>query len=463
MRHEGMRIALPSSVDVAVIGAGPVGCVAALSFAARGARVSLLEASPGAARRLAGEWIHPPGVEVLSRLGVRLPDVEQNCSAGRGFVVFPHDRSGPILLPYADGGRGMSCQHELLVASLREVARARSEITYIPRARVTGVEGRRVGIHYAGTGQTASLLAGQIVGASGRSGAARRWLAQTGDCATVSYTAGVLLEDVELPFEEFGHVVLGGPGPVLIYRLDEHRLRVCLDVPLHRCRARDASAYLWGSYGAVMPTQLRLAFRTALERRPILWAANRVRPRTQYGQDSLAYVGDAVGHFHPLTAAGMALGFADAETLAHSTSLKAYRKERSSRTRAPELLAAALYAVFTHDNETTMALRQAVYQLWRQSPRECARTMHFLSGEDSNLAHFSHTFVLVLSIALRHTLGQAAATRRWGPAGRVLGGAAAWLHWLGRGALHTPSLPPPSRSLAHTHVEPPPLQDRNVA
>ncbi|MBC7174406.1 MAG: NAD(P)/FAD-dependent oxidoreductase, partial [Polyangiaceae bacterium] len=43
--------------DVVIAGAGPAGIAAAASLAERGAEVLLLEAEPGAARRLAGEWL----------------------------------------------------------------------------------------------------------------------------------------------------------------------------------------------------------------------------------------------------------------------------------------------------------------------------------------------------------------------------------------------------------------------
>ena len=56
--------------DVAVIGAGPIGCAAAIAFAQRGATVLLLEANPRASERFAGEWIHPSGVQILEKLGL---------------------------------------------------------------------------------------------------------------------------------------------------------------------------------------------------------------------------------------------------------------------------------------------------------------------------------------------------------------------------------------------------------
>ena len=60
---------MQAQYDVTVIGAGPAGATAAIAFARRGATVLLAEANPKAASRFAGEWMHPPGVRVLERLG----------------------------------------------------------------------------------------------------------------------------------------------------------------------------------------------------------------------------------------------------------------------------------------------------------------------------------------------------------------------------------------------------------
>ena len=163
----------PGVYDVAIIGGGPVGSFAALAFAKRGARVALLEANPRAATRLAGEWLHPPAVEMLAELGVELGD--EGYPTGRGFAVLPDDGSEPIVLPYAEGRSGASLHHERLVAKLRRHVLGHDAIHYIEGARATAID--TTGVRYRlASGPEKIVEAKQVVGASGRSGMAHRAL-----------------------------------------------------------------------------------------------------------------------------------------------------------------------------------------------------------------------------------------------------------------------------------------------
>ena len=107
--------------DIAIVGAGPVGSVCAIAHARKGYRVALFEANPAASKRLAGEWLHPPAVQVLNELGISV-EGEVPSTSGEGFAVFPEDGREPIVLPYADGSRSLVCEHSALVSHLRQVA-----------------------------------------------------------------------------------------------------------------------------------------------------------------------------------------------------------------------------------------------------------------------------------------------------------------------------------------------------
>ena len=413
--------------DVAVVGAGPIGAAAALAFARKGASVVVLEANPQAARRLAGEWLHPPGVEVLSRLGVDVSTEAPGATMGKGFVVFPDDGSAPIMLPYPDGMQGVSLEHETLVALLRDRAAAQPGVDLRLGARVKAIDDGRLTVENAdGTGGTSTIEVDRVVGADGRSSVVRRSLELKDDATAMAYTAGVELLDVDLPFEGYGHVLVGGPGPVLMYRLGPGRVRACFDVPLvvvGRLRRGDTEA-LWETYKYVLPASVRDAFRRALDEKRVQWAAAGFRPRAHYGRGKVALAGDAVGYFHPMTAAGMSLGLADAECVAESPDVASYRRLRDAKSWVPELLSCALYLALTRRDPSGVAVRQAVYRLWRASEDERSRTMRILACSDTRPEQFVGAFQAVLWDLVREDL-----LRGWRTMPGMLMHLGGWMRW----------------------------------
>lgn len=415
---------LPLTPDVAVIGAGPVGCVTALAFAHSGAQVLLLEAHPQNVKPLAGEWLHPLGVEVLRRLGLGLALEALKYPTGKGFVVFPDDDTQPIELNYPEGTMGLSCEHGELVSSLREAAAFHTNIHFIPGARVTHIEREQLSFENVNNGETQTISVERIVGADGRSSVARKALGIPNDRTLVSYTAGVLLEDVELPYEGFGHVLLGGPGPTLVYRIKPRQIRICIDVPIH---FQKKATYLWDVYSQMFPKVLLPAFRQALENRPVVWVANQFRSRTHYGRDGLALVGDATGHFHPMTAMGMTMGFLDGECLVRSKNFEDYQRERNFRTYVPEMLATTLHEVFIRDDDSAVAIRKAIYQMWRQNPAYRVHTMCLLSGAETNVLSFSGSFLRGVALAVAYVIKDTASKRQWRHGTHVLQSFSQWL------------------------------------
>ncbi|MCE2524390.1 MAG: FAD-dependent monooxygenase [Acidimicrobiia bacterium] len=368
--------------DIAVVGAGPVGSLCALAHARRGASVALLEASPNASKRLAGEWLHPPALRILGDFGIEL-DTQPRSATGKGFAVFPEDRSEPIVLPYPDGSHGLVCEHEVLVSRLREAVEAEPGVDFMLEARVRAVEDHRV--TFTRNGADESLEAALIVGADGRTSIVRRSLGLWTSPRNCSRMMGIALHGVNLPLEGYGHVVCGGPGPILIYRLGEDAVRVIVDVPLGYS-AQDLFAVMSDSYAGWMPESLAPAFVDALRERRFLAAANALRPRATYGSPRRVLIGDAAGHYHPLTAVGMTLGFGDALALAEGRDFRDFTNRRCQATRAPELLAMGLYEVFADHRVESVALRHAVYRRWRESPAVRSRTIRLLACEDTSIA-----------------------------------------------------------------------------
>jgi squalene monooxygenase len=195
------------------------------------------------------------------------------------------------------------------------------------------------------------------------------------------------------------------------------------------------SAGLYEAYRVGLPAFLLPAFRKALEAGQVVWTANQLRPRIHYGRPGLVLVGDAVGHFHPLTAVGMTLGFLDGYGLASSKSFADYRRERTAQSCVAELLASALYKMFTLDDEGAMRLRSATYRMWRQTRSERRRTMRLLCGDETDLVDFNRAFLKVMVLGVQEVLQDAVFSGEWRHTARVLKSFAAWLGWLAAGTL----------------------------
>jgi|SRR5579864_1115010 len=421
--------------DVAVVGAGPVGCAAALAMARRGARVILLEGNPdGTAHRLSGELLHPSGVQMLQALGADPTPLARDYPNGEGFTFFPGAGSRPVTLSYDRGARGLSCDHSELVGFLRQAAAAHGRIDYLPGTRGLRLGGGRLLCRRGD--ESFEVHARRLIAATGRSSfLARRRGALRGErpARLLSAMAGLTLEDVELPEEGFGHIFLGGPGPLLLYRIGQGRARLCCDFPPAAWKARhDHHAFLWESYNGALPSPLRASFAAALRRDHLMCSANYYVPRTHYGWDEVVLVGDATGQAHPLTATGITLGLGDVACLLEARSLPQYRRRRLATTFVPEIVATGLYKVMTGTDPLSGGLRQAIFQVWRRGPESRDRTMRLLALEDTHLVRFCRLYLELMitgaAVSLRRSASRSASGVRW--PGRLLALAAALPAWL---------------------------------
>ena len=415
--------------DVAIVGAGPVGSLCALAHARNGYSVVLLEANPNTSKRLAGEWLHPPAMRILSELGIE-PDDDAGCCPGKGFVVFPEDGGEPILLPYPDGSHSVAWEHERLVSRLRQAVEGEPCVDFMMSARVRDIEGDRVS--FTRNGESGSVAARLIVGADGRSSVVRRSLGLSTRPQTCSRMLGVMLNGVRLPFEGYGHVICAEPSPILIYRFGEHSVRLLVDLPAGHSNRQTMGA-LARSYADSLPDALGPAFLEALRERRFHAATNALRPRHTYGTPGRVLIGDAAGHYHPLTAVGMTLGFGDAFTLADGGDFGDFARKRTQATRAPELLAMGLYEVFADHRAEAAALRRTIYRQWREKPALRDRTIRLLACEDTRVVSLGWALGATVTRAVAPEITQSYRPSAWRRTRRLGHALAVRIFSLGRG------------------------------
>lgn len=408
-RRLGEARTIQSQYDVTVIGGGPVGAVAALASARQGRQTLLLESAPTTIRPFAGEWLHPPGVRVLTDLGVDLSQLPH--TRGRGFVVYPEDGTPPVRLDYPQGEMAIACEHHRLVDVLRQTAAACRGIDYAPFCKVqqfeharntAGARSRNFASFRDGLGRDCRVESQRIIGADGRRSATRKSLGLPDASAFLSLNGGVKLTEVDLPFEGHGHVFVGEPGPILMYRLDDDTVRMSIDVPVDQRSLCQNPEALLAILSRRLPTDIVARLKVALSADRIVWMPSRFRPRFSYGAGQVALVGDAVGFFHPLTAAGMTMGFLDAQCLAKNLTVDGYAAQRESASYVPELLSNALYQAFTGNDPATSELRQGIYRVWRTQPAERDRLMQILSGAETAAGSFARATASIGLEVVRH-------------------------------------------------------------
>jgi len=157
-------VTAPDRFDAVVVGAGPAGSVAALVLARGGARVALADKAAFPRDKACGDLVGPRGVQVLTDLGIGVPD------AGHGsdlLAVGPSGRRSrlPAFTGRTYPGHGIVVPRLAFDHALREAALAAGAVGV--RARITGVE-KDGGTARAVVTSDGQRLAGDvIIGADG--------------------------------------------------------------------------------------------------------------------------------------------------------------------------------------------------------------------------------------------------------------------------------------------------------
>jgi 2-polyprenyl-6-methoxyphenol hydroxylase-like FAD-dependent oxidoreductase len=233
----------------------------------------------------------------------------------------------------------------------------------------------------------------------------------------LSYTVVASVPRDSLPEANHGHVLLGGPGPVLAYPFSENRARMCIDVPLDVSGGREGlRRFVLGGYMNHVTGKLGAAMARAVADDPVSAMANHSLRVERFVVPGGVLVGDSGGCSHPLTAVGMTSALHDAWLLTDSVSryglefaaLERYDRLRRPFVRTREAFSNMLYSIFRGADGGTEALRSAVFRYWKRSERARVSSMAILSGDESDALAFVSEFSRVCAISAASIVAEAA-------------------------------------------------------
>ncbi|XP_071724537.1 squalene epoxidase 3-like [Rutidosis leptorrhynchoides] len=370
--------------DVIIVGAGVAGSALAYTLGKDGRKVRVIERDLAEPDRIVGELLQPGGYLKLIELG--LEDCVEEIDAQRvlGYALFKDGKNTRLSYPlekFHSDVSGRSFHNGRFIQRMREKASTLPNVS-LEQGTVTSLleeNGTIKGIQYkTKDGQEHRANAPLTIVCDGCFSNLRRSLC-TPKVDVPSCFVGLVLEDCKLPFENYGHVILADPSPILFYPISSTEVRCLVDVPGQKIPSignGEMANYLKTKVAPQVPPEIRDSFLSAIEKGNIRTMPNRSMPADPHPTPGALLMGDAFNMRHPLTGGGMTVALSDIVVLRDllkplcdlndSASLCSYlecfytlRKPVASTINT---LAGALYKVFSASlDQARKEMRQACF------------------------------------------------------------------------------------------------------
>jgi 2-polyprenyl-6-methoxyphenol hydroxylase-like FAD-dependent oxidoreductase len=418
--------------DVVVAGGGIAGSAAAAALSGLGYEVAIVEPGMDASRRLAGELVHPTGAAALAQLGLLDAARGEDRSDVTGFSVRFGGAvdSKVVRLPYSVSGApanpAFAMEHNRMRERLFAAVARMTRVTVLDRSRITSVDpdaGAHASVRISTPAGEALLRPRLLVGADGASSPVSRLAGIAQRRERISTLFGLVLEGKPLPDPGYGHVFLGGCGPVLAYPIACGAVRVMFDVPDSPAGPRTAEAC--SASLAALPEPFRGEVARALENSRIIASASYNAGMREIVRGRLALVGDAAGCCHPLTATGLTVCAHDALRLRDALrdtggdivrALPLYARRRRAPQRTRLILARALYEVLCGHTPESRLMRDGLREYWNGGSNARTRSMALVSTAEDRLCMMLMELARVMLYSIGARLSDAWREGRFAPA-----------------------------------------------
>ncbi|KAI3715889.1 hypothetical protein L6452_22878 [Arctium lappa] len=307
------------STDVIIVGAGVAGAALACTLAKDGRRVHVIERDLTEPDRIVGELLQPGGYLKLIELG--LEDCVDGIEAQQvfGYAIYMDGRNTKLSYPlekYDANISGRSFHNGRFIQQMREKAASLPNVK-LEQGTVTSLlekNGRVQGVSYKSKdGQVMTAYAPLTIVCDGCFSNLRRSLCKP-KVEVPSCFVGLVLENVDLPYANHGHVILADPSPILFYPISNTEVRCLVDVPGQKVPSisnGEMANYLKTVVAPQIPPELYDAFVAAVDKGNIRTMPNRSMPADPQPTPGALLMGDAFNMRHPLTGGGMTVALSD--------------------------------------------------------------------------------------------------------------------------------------------------------
>lgn len=405
-----------STYDICIVGAGVAGATLAAYLAPSGLKIALIEKEWEAQDRIVGELLQPGGVQVLKELG--LLHLLNNIDAQdvNGYAIYLNEKHFSIVYPTEKNEpiRGRGFHNHLFLTNVRTYLHQFSNIDiYIGNAQSYIEENNRItGVQFTTDDQQSKCVYARLnVFTDGIFSHFRPYFTNKPKTIT-SYFLGMILKNCDAPHPHFGHVIVSDNIPCLVYPISSNEYRMLIDFKGENPPRKSAELkrFLKEDIGKNIPASILPSFEAAVEEGKFKVMPNHRLPANPNHIKGSVILGDALNMRHPLTGGGMTVAFTDVQLIGNlllsiepfseeeaiDTAVQTFYATRNHKTASINILADALYGVFSNEN-----LRDGCYEYLAQGGKKASEPISILAAINRDKSLLEKHFFAVAAYGAR--------------------------------------------------------------
>ncbi|KAE9597112.1 hypothetical protein Lal_00007818 [Lupinus albus] len=305
--------------DIIIVGAGVAGAALAYTLGKDGRRVHVFERDLSEPDRIVGEYLQPGGYLKLLELGLEDCLDEIDAQKVFGYALSKDGKDAMLSYPlekFSSDVSGRGFHNGRFIQRMREKAASLQNVK-LEHGTVTSLlkeNGTVKGVNYkTKSGQEFTAKAPLTIVCDGCFSNLRRFLCNP-KVEVPSHFVGLVLENCNLPYANYGQVIVDDPSPIVFYPISSIEIRCLVDVPGQKLPSfgnGEMAQYLKTLVAPQVPPELYNSFNAAVDKGNIRTMSNRSMPASPYPTPGALLMGDALNMRHPVTGGGMTVILSD--------------------------------------------------------------------------------------------------------------------------------------------------------